>query len=58
MSTPDLITTYLLVRFASPGLMLLVIASIAGTSVWSRNAARRTRAEDTLRLLIRLFTRR
>lgn len=58
MSIPDLITMYVLMRSATAGLMLLLVASIAGISVWSRNAARRTQATDTLRLLVRLFTGR
>jgi hypothetical protein len=58
MPTADLITLYLLIRFATICLIFLLVAFIAGPSVWSRNAARRTQAADTLRLLIRLLSGR
>jgi hypothetical protein len=58
VSAPDLITACLLVRLAGAALMLVIVVVIACPLVWSRDAARRARARDALRLLICLFTGR
>lgn len=58
VSAPGLIIAYLLVRLAGATLMLVIVVTIACPLVWSRDAARRARARDTLRLLICLITGR
>ena len=58
VSTPFLISAYLLARLAGVTLMLVIVVTVACPLVWSRDAARRARARDALRLLICLFTGR
>jgi hypothetical protein len=59
VSAPGLISTYLLVRLlAGATLTLVIVAAIACPLVWSRDAARRARAGQALRLLIFLLTGR
>jgi hypothetical protein len=58
VSEPGLISAYLLVRLAGATLMLVIVVAVGCPLVWSRDAARRARARDTLRLLICLLTGR
>ena len=58
VSESGLISAYLLARLVGATLMLVIVVSVACPLVWSRNAARRARARDTLRLLICLLTGR
>jgi hypothetical protein len=58
VSTPALITAYLLGRLVGTAPILLIITMIAVPMVWSRDAKRRARAYDTLRLLTLLLTGR
>lgn len=58
VSTPALISAYLLARLAGATLMLVIVVAVACPLVWSRDAARRARARDTLRLMICLLTGR
>ena len=58
VSETGLISAYLLARLTSTTLMLVIVIAVACPLVWSRDATRRARARDTLRLLICLLTGR
>ncbi len=60
MDVPDagLIAVYLLARLTALSVLLLIVAAVVCPSVWSRDAARRARAREALRLLGCLITGR
>jgi hypothetical protein len=58
VSVSGLVSVYLLVPLAEATMMLVIVAAIACPLVWSRDAVRRARADQALRLLILLLTGR
>jgi hypothetical protein len=58
INPPSLISAYLLAYTAGAIVTLVIVLLIACPLIWSRDAGRRARSRDTLRMLISLLASR